>query len=172
MKKISLLFFLVLSLAFVPVHDVKAKTVKEVKSSHTTVVIVRHAEKAAYPHNDPPLTEEGEERAKTLARMLSKSGVSVVFSTNYIRTRETVNNYADPRGIKIEIYNTPVEVADLIKSHYVGKAVLVAGHSNTVSSIIKALGLSSAPRVNNEYNNFFIVTICPNGVASLTHLKY
>lgn len=239
MKKISLLLFLVLSLAFVQVQNAKAQTVKEdcigfnpdkievkeisgswkiVEGNHwimdfgakadeankafkiikkygfnnicfvgrpdpsmtyfiankgvTTVMIVRHAEKAIHPPDDPPLTADGEKRAETLARILNNTGVSAVFSTNTIRTRETVNNYADSRGIEIKTYNTVEEVTNLIKSHHVGKTVLVAGHSNTVPVIIEALGVSSAPTIGNEFNNLFIVTICHNDVASLTHLKY
>lgn len=133
----------------------------------TTVVIVRHAERS----NDA-LTEDGEKRAETLAHMLNDSKVSVVFSTNTTRTRETVNNYADPKEIEIEIYTTVEEVINLIKSQHVGKAVLVVGHSPTVPQIIEGLGVSSAPQIGNEYNNLFIVTICSDGVASLTHLKY
>ena len=37
----------------------------------TTVFLVRHAEKAAEPAQDPPLTEAGKARAEALARLLS-----------------------------------------------------------------------------------------------------
>jgi phosphohistidine phosphatase SixA len=137
------------------------------KERITTVFVVRHAERA----NDK-LTGDGEKRAETLARMLSNSGVSVVFSTNTTRTKETVNNYADPRGYKITLYNTPEEVVNLIKSYHVGGSVLVAGHSNTVPMIIRALGVRSAPEIGNEFNNLFIVTIRHGGAAALAHLKY
>lgn len=234
MKKTSLLFFLVLSLAFVSVQDVKTQNIQEdcvgfhpekievkkirgrwniVEGKHwimdfgakedearrafkiikkygfdhicfvgrpdpsmtyfiakkrvTTVVIVRHGERA----NDE-LTVDGEKRAETLARILEDSGVSAVFSTNTTRTRETVNNTVDQLGITIQYYTSPQDVTGLIKSENVGKVVLVAGHSNTVPQIIEGLGVSSAPSIGNEFNNLFIVTICPNGVASLTHLKY
>lgn len=242
MKKISVLLFLVLSLAFVPVQDIKAQNVQEdcvgfnpdkievkkirgrwkiiegkhwimdfrskkgeaekafqiikkygfdhicfvgrpnpsmtyftIKKEVTTVIIVRHAEKETCPPAQDqtcPLTAEGEKRAETLARMLSKSGVSVVFSTNTTRTKETVNNYADPRSIEIKIYNSPVEVANLIKSNHVGKAVLIAGHSPTVPEIIRALGISSPPQIGDEFDNLFILTIRSDGAVSMTHLKY
>jgi broad specificity phosphatase PhoE len=132
-----------------------------------TVVIVRHAERA----NDA-LTEDGEKRAETLARLLSNTGVSAIFSTNTTRTIETVNNTAERLGITIQFYNSIQEVADLIKSEYVGKVVLVVGHSDTVPQTVNALGVSSAPQIANEFNNLFIVTIRPDGIASLTHLKY
>jgi broad specificity phosphatase PhoE len=132
-----------------------------------TVVIVRHAERA----NDA-LTEDGEKRAETLARLLSNTGVSAIFSTNTTRTIETVNNTAERLGITIQFYNSIQEVADLIKSEYAGKVVLVVGHSDTVPQTVNALGVSSAPQIANEFNNLFIVTIRSDGIASLTHLKY
>jgi phosphohistidine phosphatase SixA len=137
----------------------------------TKVFIVRHAEKAGQS-GDPPLTAVGEKRAETLARMLSQSNVSVVFSTNAKRTRETVNNYANPRRIGIQLYGSINQLVNLITSRYAGKNILVAGHSDTVPATIRALGVSSAPEIGNEFNNLFIVTLAPDGSASLTRLKY
>lgn len=137
------------------------------KPQVTTVVIVRHAERA-----NGTLTADGEKRAETLARLLSDTGVSAIFSTNYTRTIETANNTAELLGIPIQFYTSIQEVVDLINSQYAGKVVLVVGHSNTVSQTAEALGVSSAPEINGEYDNLFIVTISPDGVASLTHLKY
>lgn len=144
------------------------------KRENTRVVIVRHAEKGMQMPDDTqtPLTADGEKRAETLARMLDKSGVSIVYSTNYTRSRETVNNYADRKNIAIKNYNTPEEVTNLIKSQHTGKAVLVAGHSDTVPRILNGLGVSSAPQIDDEFNNLFIVTIETNGKTSLTQLKY
>lgn len=140
---------------------------KHHKPEVITVVVVRHAERA----NDS-LTADGEKRAETLARLLGNPGISAIFSTKYTRTIETVNNTAERLGINIQFYTSPTVVADMIKSEYAGKAVLVVGHSNTVPQIIGVLGVSSAPPINNEFNNLFIVTIRPDGIASLTHLKY
>ena len=60
----------------------------------------------------------------------------------------------------------------MIKSEYPGKVVLVVGHSNTVSQTIEALGVSSAPPFDGKYDNLFIVTIRPDGIALLTHLRF
>lgn len=162
----------------------------------TTVVVVRHAEKGPATPNDAdtPLTQDGEKRAETLARMLKVSvpasstipKVSAVFSTKLPgtpekpvkRTLETVNNYAVPENIPIQYYDYSAQgntdLVNQIKSNYVGKTVLVAGHSDTVTDIVQKLGVSanSIPPIGNEFNNLLIVTISPNGTASLTHLKY
>lgn len=140
---------------------------KHHKPDVITAVVVRHAERA----NDA-LTAEGEKRAETLARLLRKPGVSAIFSTKTTRTIETVNNTAERLGILIQFYNSPSEVANLIKSEYVGKVVLVVGHSPTVPQIIQALGVSSALPTVEEFDNLFIVTIRHDGAATLTHMKY
>lgn len=137
----------------------------------TTVLIVRHAERAD-DSTDSDLSEEGERRAETLARMLRLSGVSAVFSTDTTRARETVNNYADMHGIAITPYRTVEEIASRIKSDHVGQSALVAGHSNTVSPIAEALGVNPVPDTGEEYDNLFVVTISSDGTASLTHLKF
>jgi phosphohistidine phosphatase SixA len=161
----------------------------------TTVIVVRHAERAGNPgESNPPLTPDGEKRAETLARML-KAGlsvnpaipkVSVVFSTKFPgtpgqpvkRTFETVNNYAVPENIPIQYYDYSAQgsanLVNQIKSNYAGRSVLVAGHSDTVADIVQKLGVSahSIPSIGNDFNNLLIVTISPTGTASLTHFKY
>jgi phosphohistidine phosphatase SixA len=137
------------------------------RSQVTTVVIVRHAERS-----NGTLTEIGEKRAETLARLLSKVGVTAIFSTNYTRTIETANNTAERLGIPILFYTSIEGVADLIKSEYTGKVVLVVGHSNTVTQTVEALGVSSVPQFDGRYDNLYIVTIGPDSIALLTHLRF
>jgi broad specificity phosphatase PhoE len=143
----------------------------DAQTGTTTVFIVRHAERADTP-GDSPLSEEGERRAETLAPMLRVSGISVVFSTDTTRTRETVNNYADSNGIAITLYGSVEEVSRRIKSDHVGQSVLVAGHSNTISPIAEALGVGSVPETGEEYDNLFVVTIPSDRTTTLAHLKF
>lgn len=143
------------------------------KKKSTTIVIVRHAEKKDNSDN-PPLTKAGECRAESLARILKDSDISVVFSTNYERTRETVNNYANSQTpqIAIQSYNNTQDVANIIKSKYTGKSVLVAAHSGSVEQLVHDLGAGSIPPIGNEFNNLVLVTIPPIGTPTLTRMKY
>lgn len=167
MKKIIFCCFLMVSLVIFPVQIATAQDVQ----TNTTVIVVRHAEKAGNSEN-PNLTELGEKRAETLAHMLSQSGVSAVFSTKALRTMETANNYANTKGIDIENYDSETEVCNKIKSEHAGEKVLVVGHSNTIPRILEACGVKSAPLIGDEYNNLFVMTIPITGSSSLIHLKY
>ncbi len=159
----TLLSFLLLS-AFI--------TLQAQQSKITTVIIVRHAEKDTLSAN-PPLTEVGEWRAVRLADMLSKSEISAVFSTNTIRTLETVNNYADEKGLNIILYDDLFDLAETIKSEYRGKKILVSAHSNTIGPLMFALGADSALKIeDNYYSGFFVLTIGADDEVSLLHLEY
>src|SRR4051812_32901322 len=119
-------------------------TASTLAAQTTTVILVRHGEKAAAPAADPPLTPEGEARARDLWAAVKDAGVSAIISTQFLRTKGTVQPTAAALGLTPEIIPAagathPQAVADAIKKH-AGHTVLVVGHSNTVPAIIAALG--------------------------------
>src|SRR5688572_1962979 len=109
-----------LLLAFLCVAGANAQT--------TTVILVRHGEKAAEPAADPPLTDAGRARAQALLDAVKNAGVSIVYSTPTLRTMQTAEPLAKALGI--EVTSTPTtggaqayaqRVADLIKAEARGK---------------------------------------------------
>ena len=46
----------------------------------------------------------GQERAEDLKKELTDKGISVIYSTNYIRTKTTAKPLADARGVSIQMY--------------------------------------------------------------------
>jgi broad specificity phosphatase PhoE len=142
----------------------------------TVVLLVRHAEKASATAADPPLSVAGKARARVLAHVAGDAGVSAIFVTQFQRTKAT----AAPLAAKLHL--TPIErnaadtaglVAD-IQANHAGKTVLVAGHSNTVNEILKALTGTSMDEIpDKQFDNLFVVTI-PGGATTgtVTHLKY
>ncbi len=115
------------------------------QSAPTVVIIVRHADKAAAPANDPPLTAVGVERAQSLAEFLKDAKVGAVLHTPTTRTRETARPSAERFGITPEIIPSgpaPVvsaAIANMVQRH-AGQTILIVGHSNTVMPWIAALG--------------------------------
>lgn len=143
----------------------------------TTVILVRHAEKEAFPPDDPPLSPEGVLRAQTLAHVVADAGIDVIFATDLIRTQATVVPAAADYGITpiiIPSTNTG-ELVSAINSEHRGKEILVAGHSNTIPGIMEALGISAPPVItDSDYDDLFVINIRHFffRYTKLTHLQY
>lgn len=142
-----------------------------------TAIIVRHAEKAATPADDPPLTAAGEARASALLAAVRDAGVTAIITTQFARTRGTVQPTASALGITPDVVSAsspthPQDVAAAIKTHG-GQTVLVVGHSNTVPAIIAALGGKRPANICDAvYDNLFIVTIATDGKVGVVHSRY
>ena len=151
-----------------------------------TVFLVRHAERAAAPREDPPLTEAGTARAQLLARILGKSGIKTIVTSQYLRTRATAEPLAKQLGItsvaislKTSAANPRQVTAESIQEivdkilQKPGENALVIGHSNSVPDVIKALGGDVVPTIDEkEFDDLFVVTVYAKGKARVNHLKY
>ena len=143
----------------------------------TTVILVRHAEKASTPTADPPLTSAGEARARSLLAAVREAGVNAIITTQFLRTKSTAAPVAAALGITPEVVAAtgathPRDVAAAIRQH-AGQTVLVVGHSNTIPAIIAALGAREPPPIcDEEYDDLYIVTVPPTGPAKLIEAKY
>ena len=150
----------------------------------TTVYLVRHAEKAAAPAADPPLTEAGTKRAEELVRTLSKAGIKTISTSQFLRTKHTAEPLAKQLGVpntvipvKMDTMNTRAlspdylkQISDLIASS--AGNVLIVGHSNTVPELIKALGGDNVPTIDDAtYDDLFVLTVYAKGKAKVAHLK-
>ncbi|MBX3174357.1 MAG: histidine phosphatase family protein [Gemmatimonadaceae bacterium] len=132
----------------------------------TVVVIVRHAEKAAAPANDPPLTETGKARAEALVAALAGAKVGAVLHTPTTRTRDTAMPVARANNITPEVLPLgggvaahAEQVAQAVMKHP-GKTVVVVGHSNTVMRYIEALGgPKNADLCDHQYNGIYTLVI-------------
>ncbi len=147
----------------------------------TTVYLVRHAEKAAVPGADPPLSEAGTKRAEELVRTLSKADIKTILTSQFLRTKHTAEPLAKQLGIAATV--VPVKMAgrelspDYLKEMAEratsgGGNALIVGHSNTVPELIKALGGDVAPAIDESvYDDLFVVTVYAKGKAKVVHLK-
>ena len=144
----------------------------------TVVLLVRHAEKAAEPAQDPPLTEAGRARAEALVAIARDAGVTAIITTQYERTRSTAAPAAAAMRVTLAVVQAgPLAqhakaVADEARKH-VGRTVLVVGHSNTIPAIVGALGVP-APRdlCDSEYDALFVVVLGDAGPPRLVRSRF
>lgn len=146
----------------------------------TTVIFVRHAEKAAEPADDPGLSEAGQQRAAELARQLVDAdvvaGVDAIYATSYRRTEETAQPIATALSLPIMSYdasNTETIMDEIVRKHK-GQIILVVGHSNTIPALIGNMGASKkVPEIaEDEYDNIYIVSIPWFGKTKTIRLRY
>lgn len=140
----------------------------------TTVLLVRHAEKAASPADDPPLTRAGKERALALREMVRGAGVDVILATDRIRTQQTVSPAAKLLGIEPEILAMDDVDSMATAIHQLeGKTVLVGSHSGDSIELIEKLGAGKLePIEEHQYDDFFVITVDGPGDAHVIRLKY
>jgi 2,3-bisphosphoglycerate-dependent phosphoglycerate mutase len=152
----------------------------------TTVFLVRHAEKADAPAQDPPLSESGKARSLELARMLGGAGIKAIYTSQYLRTKQTVDPLAAQLGLTANAITLKVSasnprevseqsIAEITNKIYerAGDTVLIVGHSNTIPEVIKMLGGDMVPKIDEKkFDDLFVVTVYAKGKAKVVQMKY
>lgn len=144
------------------------------QSQPTTLILMRHAEKEADGSKDPPLSEQGHQRAMAFARMLSLIMPDAIYSSNYQRTISTAKPLAEQKGLAIQTYDPADQhgFLDKVIQDHPGGTVVIVGHSNTipfaVNYLLKQDLLEELPET--EYEKVFVVNVLPDGGAKLLPL--
>jgi broad specificity phosphatase PhoE len=139
---------------------------------HTTVLLVRHADRAG---TQDALTPLGITRAGVLSHVMDKVPLDAIVRSDAIRAELTAAPTAAAEGIvPIVLPGADVQAfADEIRANHRGQRVLVVGHSNTVPGIIAALGGPAVTIADTEFDNLFVLELCRcRGGARLTNLQY
>lgn len=154
-KRINGIVFTVASLVFFSANWAIAQ--------QKTIVLVRHAEKAAArpdDKGDPDLSPEGRERALRLMHAIKKYKPHEIFATEYKRTQQTAEPIAKRRNKTIQIYD-PAKSAELIDQILASKTdhYLIVGHSNTIPALANLLAKKEVFRnlPDSEYGVFWVV---------------
>ncbi len=142
----------------------------------TTVILVRHAEKASQ-EDDSPLTAAGMERAKELARVLAGVKVDAIYTTQFRRVQDTAIPVAEALGLTPIVRDTGATYATDLARHILtenrGQTVLVVGHSNTTIAMLKALGATDAsPMPESQFDNLFVLTDVNGAAPRVVALRY
>ncbi|MEX2125486.1 MAG: phosphoglycerate mutase family protein [Woeseia sp.] len=146
----------------------------------TTIIFVRHAEKAATPPDDPELSDAGKRRVAELTRQLVDAdvvaGIDAIYSTPYKRTVETARPLAEALDLPINRYDADDNeaVLETILKEHKGKIILVVGHSDTLPALIADLGASKkVPQIGEmEYDNIYVISIPWFGKTKTIRLRY
>ena len=103
-----------------------------------TVIMVRHAEKSAYPEKDPELTAAGLRRAAALAEVLEGRGVDLVITSELRRSRETAADIATRSGLRPRV--VPVNAPGGVDAHISEISRLVAQLDPGTTTLVVAHG--------------------------------
>jgi broad specificity phosphatase PhoE len=145
----------------------------------TTIIVVRHAEKAQ-DGDDPPLSAAGEVRAALLSRMFGDAHppgrLDAIYVSPALRNRMT----AAPLAARLRLTPTvapaddPRGLARRVLREHGGGRILVVGHGNTVPAIVAALsGNDGIPKIgDDEYGTMYIVSVPRIGRANLLRVTY
>jgi len=165
MKKLTIGFYLFIALVAFGADGV---------AQDKLIVLVRHAEKAD-GSADSELSVEGKERARRLVKKIGKFRPKEIYSTDFKRTRDTVQPLAAKRHVQIQAYDPrkPQDLADkILKSDH--KRILVSGHSNTVPGLANLLGKKELFKNldDSEYGAIWVIRIKKGQVQKVEILNY
>jgi broad specificity phosphatase PhoE len=148
-------------------------------ASTTTIIVMRHAEKALLPAEDPPLSIAGEGRARELAHVLGQAPpefrVQGIFVSEFRRAQDTVRPLANRLGVPVIVVPAAdtALVAERSRSEYRGGRVLIVGHSNTVPEIVEKLSGQKVPAMaESEYGIVYVVALPRFSRASVTRFDF
>jgi len=144
----------------------------------TTVIVVRHAEKADATA-DTELSEAGKARAAALVEAVAGANVKGIYTTQFKRTRNTAAPLAEKLGLTPVVVTSGADaaahakdIAARIHKDYHGQTVLVVGHSNTAPAVVAALGGGDVGRIEEpEFDHMYVVIIEGTNVK-VVHSRY
>ena len=135
-----------------------------------TYILVRHAEKATDPPNDPPITEAGQQRAQRLADGLKGTRLDAIYSSPYQRTRQTAAPVARAQALTVIDYvpDDAATFATRLRANHPRGTVLVVGHSNTLPPLARALCSCDVADMDERiYGIRYTIRIDADGRATL-----
>jgi len=163
----------------------KPESVLSPPGTTTTVILVRHAERAK-EHGDSALTPAGRQRARDLVTAVGNRKITAIYSPDRGRNRETVQPLASHSGVPITLIpearlaNTRTFADEFVReilSEHAGGIVLWAGNKSPVGlwggnlkEIYLRLGGTGDPPA--KYDDLFIITVPDRGAVEVEKTTY
>ena len=146
----------------------------------TTVLVVRNADRAAEPGEDPGLSPGGAIRAEELSRVLGDAdvvqGLDAILVASGRASRETAEPLARSLNLPVQEVDTadPDALAKQILRDFKGKIVLVVADPASIPVLVPEFqGSKKVPAMaDGEYDNLYIVSIPWYGKVKTLRLHY
>ena len=139
------------------------------------IFLVRHAEQAPEVE-EPPLTEKGQQRARTLATILKDAGINAIYTNLRLRSIQTAEPLA--KALNVESKALPVRLDDVeglirvLRTHPRDRVLIVTGSLN-IPHLLKALGHPVEVTIPPfEYDNLFVIFPKSDGPPVVLRLRY
>lgn len=131
--------------------------------SQTTFILLRHAEKQTENprERNPDLTAEGLARANDWLKVLQIPKVDAVYSTPFLRTKNTAQPWARAHRLEIQEYDPSAKSPlDWVTLNNTPKTIVIVGHSNTIPKLANALIGSDfyADYPDSEYGSVLVIS--------------
>ena len=141
-------------------------SVQYVFAQQNTFILIRHAEKdttvqgSTTMNANPPLSKQGLKRAKKLVKALKKYSVDEIYSTDFVRTKTSVEPLSVKTDIEVKTYNHKQlkEFANMLVAKQ-NKTIVIAGHSNSTPALVNLIiKKETYPALDESiYNKIYIV---------------
>jgi hypothetical protein len=139
-------------------------------SATTTIVLVRHAEKASDRDPDSPLSEAGRARARALAPQLAAFRPDALVVSQRRRTQETLAPLAARLQLSPLVRDNekvPELAAELLRD-FRGRTVVIGWHHGPHEPLARALGVTGElpAWTSKTYDRIWIIRIGAKGGTS------
>lgn len=138
------------------------------------VYLIRHAEQV-HDVEDPPLTDAGQQRAKTWASILRDADLKVIYTSKKRRTMQTGEPIAETLHVPVETMSRKdvQGLVDRVREEHANDAVLIISHTRTLPKLVKAFGSSGDGTINrDDYDNLFVIVPKEGDAATMLRLRY
>jgi len=144
-------------------------TIADTTGNDFTLYLVRHAEKEADGSRDPVLTEIGKDRSQKLSNWFADKDINDVWSSDYIRTRDTAQPLLSQLALTLRIYD-PGDQTDLLRQLLDRQRnALVVGHSNTIPELARLLCQCTITDMDeSEHDRMIMISVTNHEITTKT----
>jgi len=143
--------------------------------SQEAIFLIRHAEQVHDVEN-PPLTQEGLERAKAWASIFRDSDIKMIYTSKKVRTKQTGEAIAKELNIPLETMSRRdvTGLVNHVRKLNADDVVLIVSHSKIIPKLVEAFApFAEHPTIKpDDYDNLFVIVPKGENDATVLRLRY